>query len=824
MDNCGTRMNATMLHDLRSAIRGLRRRPLTSAITVTIMALGLGASVAVFTYINGFAQPFPGADPDGLMLLHGIEEDNPYTFVSYLDYLDYQSEGGRVFEDVSAVESRNAASIRHETSTEVVFLEAVSGNYLEVLEVDMAAGRRLAPSDDVPGAEPVAVISYAWWQRQWGGDPSIIGTVVNFNFRPHTVVGVVGPEFRGSRASWNPDAWLPFEPFRARYGTQASENRDLPLVRVHARLRDGVSAAEALGEVERITAGLDEVYPRARGERRRAGLARASWIEPSARVAEADTLRIMIAAAVGLLLLVCANVGNLLLAIATGRDQEMAMRAAVGASRTQLVRQVIAENVVLAGVAGVVAVLMASPASARLGSYFARPSVWGADVAREVTVDMRVIGFAVVVSLVTSLIAGLLPALSVYRRDLNRLLTERVGRPGVRRVLGRRAPDIRESLVAAQVGLAVVLVVLAGLVLRSLESAVSIDPGFDYEHLMASHISTSSTGVQVPERDEWFREIARRLGEEPWVRSATISNAALLSPHATAEFAFEGFPEDARMVASAVIPGFFSTVGIALVEGRTFARSDTLGAPNVAIVNEAVAARFFAQGSAVGRTVRVVGAGGTAYEVVGVVEDARVRDFLTEPEPVVYLSNPQQAYGSGSALTVATVDEPRLAVARMRQWLLEYEPHLAIVSVLPYSEVARGFTYTQRMNAELFSLLAALALGLAALGIFSVMSLAVTRRRREIGVRMAIGARSGDIGRMVMGRVLGSIGLGLVGGLLGGLVLARFARNLLLGVEPGDPSNMITAAVVLVTAGLAAAALPAYRATSVDPIRSLRTE
>ena len=248
------------------------------------------------------------------------------------------------------------------------------------------------------------------------------------------------------------------------------------------------------------------------------------------------------------------------------------------------------------------------------------------------------------------------------------------------------------------------------------------------------------------------------------------------------------------------------------------------GAPGVAIVNESVVARFFSQGGAVGRTLRIGGGDGTPYEVVGVVEDVRVRDFLAEPEPVVYLSNPQQAYGSGSALTVATIDDPRTAVPRMRQWLLQYEPHLAIVSVLPYADVARGFTYTQRMNAELFSMLAALALGLAALGIFSVMSLAVTRRRREIGVRMAIGARSGDIGRMVMGRVLGSIGLGLVGGLVGGMALARFARSLLYGVEPGDPSNVITAAIVLVAAGLAAAALPAYRAASVDPIRSLRTE
>jgi putative ABC transport system permease protein len=800
-------------------------------VAVAILALGLSAGIGVFTYFNGFHQPFPGVDADRLVQLFDATEEDPYANLSYLDYVDYAAGATGAFEDVAAIQSGYAASIRHDASTEVVFLEAVSGNYFPLLQVEMSAGRALSVEDDIPGAEPVAVISYGWWQRQWNGDPSVIGSVVHFNFRPHTVVGVTSPRFRGSLASYRPDAWLPFEPFKARYTSwaSASERRDLPLVRVHARLRDGIDHGQAAEELRRLSAGLDEVYPREAAEARRPALAPATWIDPRARVAESGTVRMMMAAAVGLLLLVCANVGNLLLAIATGRRREMALRSAMGASRGRLLRQVLTESVLLAGAAGLAALVFAGPVAMRLGSYFARPSVWGENVAREMTLDSRVVWFALAASLVTSVLAGLLPALSAGRRNLVDTLKagDGDGEGNPRKIGSWRVPGARDLMVSAQVGLSLVLLVVAGLTMRTLANVGELDPGFDHESMIASYVSTSSTGVTVEERDLWFRNLAERLTEEPWIRSATISSQAPLSPHASTAFRLEGADEEVDLVFAPVIPGFFETLGMDVVRGRDFSVADSLGAPGVAMVNEVLVDRFFPGGDGVGRRVwrsSADGSGDQSFEIVGVVSNARVRDFLAEPEPVVYLANPQQGYASGSALTIATTIDPAAAVPRLYQWLRDFESHIAIVNVLPYTDVVRGFTYAQRMNAQMFTALALMGLVLAVVGIFSVMSLAVGQRTREIGVRMAIGAHRVDIGRMVVRRVFASVALGLAGGLAASLALAGLVRSLLYGVGPTDPVNIAVAALVFMGAALLAAVLPARRAASVDPMRSLRAE
>lgn len=372
----------TMLTDLATAWRGMRRRPVLTVVAVGILALGLSAGMGVFTYVNGFRQPFPGAEARGLVQFHHPTDDDAYGDLSYLDYLDYARDGEAAFQGVAAVQAGYAASIRHEASTEVVFLEAVFGSYFDVLNVDMALGRGIRPDDDRQGAEPVAVISHAWWQRQWGGDPGILGQVVYFNFRPHTVVGVAGPAFRGSLASFRPDAWLPFAPFGDRYTSwaRASEQRDQPLVRVYARLRPGVERSRAQTMVARLGEGLDEAYPREGSEPRAPFLTAATWIDPRARLAEADTLRIMLVAAGAFLLLVCANVANLLLASAVSRRREMALRSALGASRARILRGVLAESVLLAAAGGIVALAVAGPVALKLGSFFARPSIGRAHV------------------------------------------------------------------------------------------------------------------------------------------------------------------------------------------------------------------------------------------------------------------------------------------------------------------------------------------------------------------------------------------------------------------------------------------------------------
>ena len=796
---------------------------------MTVLALGLSASTAVFTYINAFSQPFPGVDHDGFVRVFGVESEEPYTDISFLDYEDY-AQAVDSFEGLAAVQPYYAASVRRETMTEVAFVEALTGNFFSVAGVEMSLGRGIEPDDDRLESDPVAVITHDWWQRSFNADRTIIGRTLYLNFRPFTVVGVASPGFLGTASDFRPDVWIPIAHFRDRYVSwdAAAQDRDLPLVRVFGRLGGGVHRDRAQAELSAAAAGLDEAYP-GRDLPRRVRIGAATWIDPRARRDEMTTVRIMMTAAAGLLLLVCANVANLLLALAAGRRRETATRAALGASPARLVRQSLIENVLLASLAGVVALALAGPLSSNLGSYFARPSVWGANVARDAGIDLRVVGFAFALAVITGLVAGALPALRSLRLDLATTLKSdaTISERGPRRLVGRRLPGAHDLLVTAQVALSVLLLVVAGLVLRTLGSVRSLDPGFTYDHLIASHVSTSSTDVQVEDRGRFFKELSDRLTEEPWVRSVSVAQSALLSPQGSARLRMEGQDEPVSLTTTRVIPGFFGHLGVGVVSGRSFVVGDTAGAPDVAIVNRALAGRFFGLENAVGRRLRwPVGAGSEprSFEIVGVVEDFRARDFLTDPEPMVFFSFPQHAWPTGSALHVSTIGDPAASVPLLQRWLRQFEPHLAIVNVLPYTEVVEGFLYTQRMNAELFSALAAIGLVLAAVGMFSVLSLSVSRRTREIGIRMAIGAERGSIGRLMIGRALVPVGLGLGAGLAASLALTGLVRSLLFGVEPSDPITLAGGAGSLVVAALLAAYLPARRAARVEPMKALRHE
>ncbi len=814
----------SVLGDIRITLLRLIRRPAYPAVAVAILALGLSAAISVFTYLNGFRQPFPGADSDGLVRLFAAEEETPYLDLSYLDYEDYAAET-TVFDGMAAVRPYHAASVRHEAMTELAYLEAVSGSFFDVLDVEVALGRGLTRADDQPGAESAAVLSDGWWRGRFNADPDILGRTVYLNYRPFTVVGVAAPSFLGATSDTRPMVWIPMAPFRDRYTNfdRVAQNRDVPSVRVFARLSDGVSGEDADRALARIASNLDAAYP-GRDQVRRMRAEPATWIDPRDRLAEEDTNRVMMVAAAGFLLLVCANVANLLLSVFSGRQREIALHAALGASPRRLFGQVMTENVVLSAVAGALALLLAVPLSTRLGSYFAAPSVWGFNVSRSLSIDGAVVAFALTVSLLTGILAGLMPALVASGRDLVRTLKSGGSGSGSGGPRGRF--NTRDTLIAAQVGLSVVLLVVAGLVLRTLATAGSMDPGFDFQRLVGSHLSTSSTSVTVEERERWFHEVEDRIEREPWVESATVAQYAPLSGHPTRAYRIEGEPEPQSIPQTPVHDGFFETMGIEVDEGRVFTVFDTLGAPDVAVINRPMADRFFPGGDAVGQTIYwpVDDGEDRAFEIVGVVGPVKIRDFLAPPEPAVYLSYYQHPYGSGSAVVVATTIDPAAAVPLMERWVREFEPHTAIINVVPYSEVVRGSLYTQRMNAELFAALAVLGLILASLGIFSVVTLAVSRRTREIGLRKAIGARRVDIDALVVRQALGPVVAGLALGLLASFAAAGLVRGLLVGVEPSDPLTLIGGSGLLLATALVAAYLPARRAGKVDPMQALRTE
>ena len=816
-----------MLHDLKLALRGLLARPLLPSIAVVIMALGLAATVSVFTYVKAFHQPFPGADPEGLVRVFGVDDENPYLDVSFLDYEDY-ARSSESFDGMAVAQPYYAASVRLEELTEVAFVEAVTGDFFRVLRAGAAVGRLLAADDDRLDAEPAAVISYQWWESLWSGDPGVLGTTIYLNYRPFTVVGVAAPEFLGSASDNRPQVWIPIAHFRDRYVSwdQMAQNRDLPLARVYGRLAEGISVGVAEEEMARLAQGLDEAYPR-EGSARGIRLERATFIDPRTRLAEASRNRIIVIGAVGFLLLVCANVANLLLSVFSGRKREVALQAALGAPLSRLFRGLVMQNLLLALLAGGMAVGFALPLSQRMGSYFARPSVWGETVAREFSLDPAVVVFALLASILTGLLAGGIPTLRAIGGDIMGPLKSGPGGRSRIRKLGRwRIPGVRDLLVSTQVALSVILLVVSGLVLKTLRTAGGEDPGFTYDRVVGSHISTSSTSIEVEGRETFFRQLEEEISREPWVESATFSSNALLSGQGSRRVRSVDLEEPMNVVAPMVHDGFFEKLGIELLGGRAFLPTDTDGAPPVAILNRPGVARLFPDGGAVGGTLWLPGGDGSdqAYEVVGVVGDVKVRNFLSPAEPTLFLPFAQQSYGSGAAIHVVTRGDPRNSVQLLQRWLRAYEPHLAIVNVIAYPDVVRGAIYSQRMNAEMFSALAVLGLILASVGIFGVVSLSVARRTREIGIRKALGASRGDIDTMVVARAMGPVVIGMGAGLAVALGGSRLLENLLFGVEPSDPVGYLGGSLVLlITAGVAAY-LPTRRAARVEPLKALRVE
>lgn len=817
-----------LLADVTTTLRRWRRAPAGPAIAGATLVLGLAALTAIFTHIRSFSRPFPGVRAQRLMVVNQATKASPWGTLAYADVLDYAAADYGAIEGFAWEGGGYAASVRHEAFTEVIFGEAVSGNYFSLMGIRMAAGRGLRPDDDQAGAPPVVVLSYRYWRSRFGGDPSVIGDPILLNNNPYTIAGVAGEDFVGSRAGFRPDVWMPLEQYALVYWARsdARTNRNRPGVQLYVRLRRGASVDGARSELQAVATGLNEEVPLEQGIRTLA-LRPATWIDPTQAAAEAPVNRAMLLAALALLVLVCANVANVLLSMVVGRGRELAIRAAVGASRATLGRQLVVENTMLALGAGMVAVLLADPVASRIGWYFARPSIWGATVPQEVSLDAGVVLFAVGIAVLVGIGTALVPAVrgtGLY--PLRALRGDTFGPQGPNRsVRPAGLPDLRHVLVAGQLALAVGLTVLSALVLETLQSARRIDPGFDTDRLMGSYMSTSSSGVPVDERVRFYRDLAHHFEAEPWVRKATVAAAAPLSPHPRGDFRVDGQAEAARLLFAQVVPGFFETIGVEAVAGRLFVEGDTAGNPDVAIVNRTLANRYFPGEQAVGRSIWRTGADpdqDRRFEIVGVVRDAKVEDLFAGPEPVVYLSYPQHYYTPGNAVILSTTIDPAEAVPLFEAELRRVDPTLALVNAVPYADVLEGFRFTQRRSAEIFSVVALLALALAAAGLYGVLALAVGERRREVGIRMALGAGPVAIVRAMLKRPAAAVVVGGAVGLALSLAASPLIRGVLYGVAPGNPRALLGAVGVLLGVAIVAALLPLVRALRLDPVVSLR--
>jgi len=826
--------------DLRFAFRTLSRSPVFTLVVVTTLALGIGANTAIFGLLDQvLLRPLPVEEPERLVLLDGPGPYSGWTHgqLESLTPLSHAMVGGlreqsEVFSGVTAWSS-TTLHIGDGDSTEEVKGALVSGEFFEVLGLRPAAGRLFASADDTtPGAHAVVVLGNGFWSRRFAADPAVVGRTVKLNGYPMTVVGIAPRGFHGVEVGESQDVFVPL----------AMQNQVLPTwpntlgdwrsrwLTPLARLAPGVDLEQADAGAQIAYGRLlveDLEHTQTRSERFRTEfLQKRLVLLPGAHGAsslrsQAETPLVVLMGLVGLVLLItCANVANLLLARSSARQREMAVRLALGASRGRLVRQLLVESLVLGLAGGAGGVVFAAWTGEAL---LAALPFDQARVVLSSEPDLRVTLFAFALSLATGIAFGLVPALQSARPDLAPTLKNEAGS-----VVGGGASRFRRGLVVAQVALSLLLLVGAGLFTRSLMNLRDLDPGFRSRQLLAISVDPSLNGYPLEERQALLGRIRDDLAAEPGVRSVGLAEVPLMTNSDwSSTVKVEGYEskegEDMNPYFNGVSTAFFTTLGQPLVAGRDLLDSDALGAPRVAVVNEVFARYFFGDGEAVGRHFSF-GRDGLDVEIVGVVRDGLQGTLREEPRRNVYVPWSQSQSLGGVTFYVRSEVEPTALADRARAVVREADPALPISDLKTLEHQIVESLFVERLVAALSAAFGLLATLLAGLGLYGVMSQAVALRTREIGVRVALGARRRDVLLLVLGEVALLTGSGVLLGLPGGYGLGRLIEAQLYGVTAADSLTFGLAVGVLLFASFLAGYLPAVRAAGLDPMRALRSE
>jgi len=826
--------------DLRYGFRVLRASPGFAAVAVLSLALGIGANTSIFSVVNAaLLRPLPVTEPDRLVFVFNGSRTNPWGVSSYPDYLDYRDKN-EVFSDLLTY-SGITMSARADDETDLLSGSIVSGNFFDALGVRAALGRTFSSEEDlIPNTHPVAVISHGLWERRFGSNRRIIGQQLALNGHAFTIIGVAPSGFSGPEVLENNDIYVPMmmqalvRPPRG--GFSGDMNPDLlgrrgsRWLSIIGRLKPGVTPEQAQAGMTQLAAGLEQAYPE-QNRNTIATLFPVSKGNPQAYTQLISVAGLLLAVVAIVLLIACANVANLLLARASARRKEIAVRLAMGATRSRLVRQLLTESVLLSLAGGVFGLLLA---------------LWTIDLLKTATppsgifsftldyrLDGRVLAFTFALSLATGVIFGLLPALQASKPDLVPALKDEASAAAQ----GRRRFNLRNLLVVAQVALSLTLLIGAGLFLRSLKNAQDIDPGFDAEKILNAQLNINLLRYTKAQGQDFYRQVVERVEALPGVESASLARVVPLSGTGRgASFQIEGQdpPEntvrsegsgsqETTNTASANVVGlkYFQTMGIGLLRGRDFSAQDKEGAPLVIVVNEAFARRFFESQEALGNRVSFRGPQGPWSEIVGVVRDSKYRTLGETPRSTVYQPLAQN-HETGMALHVRTNGKPASVAANVRREVQSIEPNLAVTSVESMADVFGGSLFAARMGAMLLAIFGLLALVLAAVGLYGVMSYSVSRRTREIGIRMALGAGTGNVLRLVLKEGMMLVGGGVAAGLIVAAVVTRLLASFLYGVSPLDATTFVAIPLVLALVALLANYLPARRATKVDPMEALR--
>jgi predicted permease len=802
----------TLLQDVRYGARMLLKSPGFTLVAVITLALGIGATTTIFSLVNGYLlRQLPYPDSERLVLINEISaQRGPMGGISFANLLDWR-EQNQVFTGIAAW-SNGSYTLTGDGDPEQIPGSSISYNAFEVLGVSPVLGRTFRPEEDRPEHGLVVILGHGLWERRFGAKPEIIGQTITINDRPRTVIGVMPPEFKFPEIS---ELWLPLalDGFRVR-------RTDYSLACV-ARLKPGVMLAQAQADMNSVARRIEEQNPvtnKAMG---------VSLIQMRARLVVATTRKVVLilfGAVVLVLLIACANVANLLLARASARQREIAIRAALGAGRWRIFRQLLTESFLLGAIGGAFGLALAS---------------WGIDLVlaaipnelpfwMKFNIDNRVLGFTVGISLLTALVCGTAPALQASRVDLNETLKE-----GGRGAAGVNHHRLRRLLVIAEVALSLILLIGAGLLMREFLRMQGINPGFKPENLLTMRIGLPGSKYDKPEkRSTFFQELIARIEALPGVQEAGATSHLPLRGTWWRNLWVEGIPvlsagQTPTINLNVITQGYFKAMGIPILMGRDFTDADMSDRLKVTIIDERLAREYWPDQSPLGKRIRISPPENEKNEpwsmIVGVVGNVKNESLSLTQNKSVYLLHAQFPLG-GMGLAVRATANPESLVGAIREQVKEMDPNLPVTQVLTMTEVVSRSIYRSRLFAILFGVFAGIALLLASVGIYGVMSYSVAQRTHEIGIRLALGARRSDVSRLIVVQGMKLTVVGTVIGLAGGLALTRLIRSLLYEVSTTDPLTFGLVAALLGIVALLACYIPARRATKVDPLVALRCE